>query len=458
MENIASIVVLVGVLVFLAHFFTGIFSRTRIPTVLLLIAIGFFFGPVFGLVSPAEFGIVGPVFTTIAIIILLFENGLGVKLTAVRSTLGGVLKLTSLHFLLSMSAVAGLAILLTDLDILPAFILGAILSSTAGTVINSFVDQIKARAETGTLLSMESSISDVLSIIITVSLVQAGSLGNLNILSLSGDLAASFFVALVFGFIGAIIWSALLNRIHAVKNTMFTTPAFVFVLYGLVEMIGFSGPIAAFAFGITIGNIESIRVPLFKGSSPEKYAGFTESERMFFSEVAFILKTFFFIYMGISLELISDRLMIVGVILCVLIFAIRLLTVKASVSKSFPKLDISIVAVMAPKGLTALVLASLPLQQGIAGGQTIVNIVYGVVLVSIVLTSVLVILVEKTKLVDFYGWILSSRFPRLQPKVVDRPDDLYESGETVVPVGSTLFKETIDKVIPPLKKLRKRKK
>ena len=72
MENIASIVVLVGVLVFLAHFFTGIFSRTRIPTVLLLIAIGFFFGPVFGLVSPAEFGIVGPVFTTIAIIILLF--------------------------------------------------------------------------------------------------------------------------------------------------------------------------------------------------------------------------------------------------------------------------------------------------------------------------------------------------------------------------------------------------
>jgi len=458
MENIASIVVLVGVLVFLAHFFTGIFSRTRIPTVLLLIAIGFFFGPVFGLVSPAEFGIVGPVFTTIAIIILLFENGLGVKLTAVRSTLGGVLKLTSLHFLLSMSAVAGLAILLTDLDILPAFILGAILSSTAGTVINSFVDQIKARAETGTLLSMESSISDVLSIIITVSLVQAGSLGNLNILSLSGDLAASFFVALVFGFIGAIIWSALLNRIHAVKNTMFTTPAFVFVLYGLVEMIGFSGPIAAFAFGITIGNIESIRVPLFKGSSPEKYAGFTESERLFFSEVAFILKTFFFIYMGISLELISDRLMIVGVILCVLTFAIRLLTVKASVSKSFPKLDISIVAVMAPKGLTALVLASLPLQQGIAGGQTIANIVYGVVLVSIVLTSVLVILVEKTKLVDFYGWILSSRFPRLQPKVVDRPDDLYESGEKVVPVGSTLFKETIDKVIPPLKKLRKRKK
>lgn len=455
MENIASIVVLVGVLVFLAHFFTGIFSRTRIPTVLLLIAIGFFFGPVFSLVSPEEFGIVGPVFTTIAIIILLFENGLGVKLTSVRRTLGGVLKLTSLHFLLSMSAVAGLAILLTDLDILSAFILGAILSSTAGTVINSFVDQIKTREETGTLLSMESSISDVLSIIITVSLVQAGSLGNLNILSLSGDLAASFFVALVFGFLGAIIWSALLNRIHTVKNTMFTTPAFVFVLYGLVEMIGFSGPIAVFAFGITIGNIESIRVPLFKESSLEKYTGFNETEKMFFSEVAFILKTFFFIYMGISLELISDSSMIAAAILCALIFGIRLVTVKASVNKSFPKLDISIVAVMAPKGLTALVLASLPLQQGIAGGQTIVNIVYGVVLASIALTSLLVILVEKTKLVDLYGWILSSRFPRPQPKLVRSPDDLHVSGKKIIPIGGTLFKETIDKVIPPLKKTQK---
>lgn len=441
MQEIASTVALVGILVFLAHLFTGIFSRTRIPDVLLLIIIGIIFGPLFNLTSPSAFGIVGPIFTTITLIIILFESGLTLRLSAIRTTMSSAIKLAPLSFFITMVCVAGLALLLTDLEVLAAFILGAIVSSTSEAVVIPLIRQLKVQEETRTLLSVESSVNDVLSIIITVALVQAYTLGHLNIASISGNLFAAFVMAMIFGVAGALIWSMLLNRIHLLKNAMFTTPAFVFVLFGVVEMMNFSGPIAALAFGITIGNIESIHIPIFKKSVLGDSIGLTEAEKLFFSEVAFLLKTFFFIYLGISLELISSWMIVVSIILCLVAFILRLFSVKVTVKKSYPKLDISIASIMVPKGLAAVVLASIPLQQEVAGGETIKNITYGVVLLSIVITSILVLAMERTKVVDLYGWILSSKFPRIRPKIAARPKEISGEDNPVVPSGDKLFKD-----------------
>jgi len=99
---------------------------------------------------------------------------------------------------------------------------------------------------------------------------------------------------------------------------------------------------------------------------------------------------------------------------------------------------------MVPKGLAAVVLATIPFQQQIVGGETIKNITYGVVLISIVMTSLLVLLVEKTKVSDFYGWILSPRFPRLKPRIVSRPKDIAGDTESITPSGTKLFKENSD--------------
>jgi len=54
-------------------------------------------------------------------------------------------------------------------------------------------------------------------------------------------------------------------------------------------------------------------------------------------------------------------------------------------------------AVMILKGLASAVLASIPLQQGIENGYLIQNIVYVIILASIILTSVLIPIVERTK-------------------------------------------------------------
>jgi cell volume regulation protein A len=432
MQDVAPVVAFVGILVFLAHFFTGVFKRTRIPDVLLLTIIGICVGPVLGLVTPIHFGAVGPIFTTITLVIILFESGLALKLSNLRSALGGAITLAPLSYFLTMVVVAGLALWLTDLEIMPAFILGAIAGSTSEAVVIPLVRQLKMREENETLLSVESSVNDVLSIVITVALVEAYSLGEFKIAAISSDLVASFLVAIVFGIIGAFIWSLLLNKIHAIKNAAFTTPAFIFVIFGIVEILGFSGAIAALAFGITLGNVQSIRFPpISKKPLSREPVSLTETERIFFSEFAFLLKTFFFVYLGISLELMSGWLFVLGLIMTVLIFAVRIAAVKASASKSIPTRDVSLMAIMVPKGLAAVVLASIPLHNEVVGGDLIRNLTYGIVLFSIIGTSILVLLLEKTKVANIYGRIFAStgRTQSSLAKLEGKPPEIKTTGD-----------------------------
>jgi cell volume regulation protein A len=433
-ENVAQVIAFVGILVFLAHLFTSIFSRTRIPDVILLIIIGIGVGPVLHLSSPELFGEVGPVFTTITLIIILFESGTALKLSMLKSAIGGAMVLAPLSFFSTMVIVAGLAIWLTGLEMLPAFILGAIVGSTSEAVVIPLVRQLRVKEETQTLLSVESSVNDVLSIVITVALVQAYIAGNFSFVTVSSDLITSFLGALAFGIVGALIWSVLLNRVHAVKNAMFTTPAFVFVLYGIVETLGYSGAIAALAFGVTIGNIETIRIPIFK--KDREPVGLNAAEKVFFSEVAFLLKTFFFIYLGISLELISNQLIIIGLVLTAMAFIIRIPSVRFSIRQRLAPKDVSVMAVMVPKGLAAVVLASLPLQMGVIGGEIIKNVTYGVVLFSIVATSILVLLLEKTPLSRLYAWMAT---PGTGTRRRERPREVTQSEEALIPDGDLLF-------------------
>ena len=57
-HQISSSVLSVGLLVFIAHFFTALFERTKVPDVLPLIIIGILIGPtVFNIVDESNFAI-----------------------------------------------------------------------------------------------------------------------------------------------------------------------------------------------------------------------------------------------------------------------------------------------------------------------------------------------------------------------------------------------------------------
>ena len=66
---------------------------------------------------------------------------------------------------------------------------------------------------------------------------------------------------------------------------------------------------------------------------------------------------------------------------------------------------------MAPKGLAAAVLATLPLEAGVVGGEIIRDVTYVVILVSITLTAVLVMIYPSRISQQAYSRILNKALP-----------------------------------------------
>jgi NhaP-type Na+/H+ or K+/H+ antiporter len=403
----ALIIAIVGVIFFLSHLFSGIFNRTKIPDVLFLFIIGLIFGPIFNIIKPSDFGALGSIFTTITLVIILFESGTGLNLDNIRKTLKNFTTLTIFNFVATMIMIGFITSITTGIGLARSFLLGAILGGTSSAIVIPLLKQIEMEEESKTILILESVLSDVLCIVSALAIIEAYKIGENHFGFIIGNIISSFSLAAILGIMFAYIWSLLLNKIRTIQNSIFTTLAFVFVVFGIVEFLGFSGAIASLAFGVTIANIKKLKLPLIKRYISLKPTTFNETEKIFFSEIVFILKTFFFVYVGLSIQITNLWLIIFGLIITVLIFILRIPVVRFSIKKSTPKYDTSIMAVTVPKGLAAAVLASIPLQQGIERGDFIQNTTYSVLLFSIILTSLLVLLVNKTHVKSFYYLIFS---------------------------------------------------
>ncbi|MDE7357047.1 MAG: hypothetical protein K2M74_01265, partial [Bacteroidales bacterium] len=69
--------------------------------------------------------------------------------------------------------------------------------------------------------------------------------------------------------------------------------------------------------------------------------------------------------------------------------------------------DKTVIAMMIPKGLAAAVLASMPLELGLAGGEFIKNVTYATILFSIMWVSLMILLVDKSRTVrHIFGKLL----------------------------------------------------
>jgi NhaP-type Na+/H+ or K+/H+ antiporter len=234
-----------------------------------------------------------------------------------------------------------------------------------------------------------------------------------------GGLLASLLFATLIGVASALVWSVLLHRVRNFEHTAFTTAAFLFLIYGLVEYLGFSGPVSALAFGATLGNIRFCRRVIFRVAAPVESVGLNFEERAFLSEVVFLLKTFFFVYIGLSVELTQRRLMASGLAITALIYLVRLLAVRLGASRAIPRADASRMAALAPKGLAAAVLASVGVEQGLPNAFLAQNLVYCIILLTIILATVLVFLQDRTPIGPLYGRLMARSPAGLAP--ADKP-------------------------------------
>ena len=143
-------------------------------------------------------------------------------------------------------------------------------------------------------------------------------------------------------------------------------------------------------YGIVVGNIDYFsKKKIFSRLNLGEDLVLNENQRTFFSEIGFVLQTYFFVYVGICLKFSNANLFAISMILTTLIFIVRQFITKIIISKKTAKFEKEMISIMTPKGLIAAVMASLPLQYGLTHGEEIQGIVYCVVFISILLCSFL---------------------------------------------------------------------
>ncbi len=397
--SIYGIVIGLGLLIFFSHAFNELFNRTKIPNVLLLLLIGIIVGPIGKIVSKDFFGQLGNVFTTITLIVILFESGAGLKFSEIKKSIGPASLITVINFIITLVVTAFLANMLTKLNWISSVFVGAIIGGTSSAVVIPIVKQLKMSEKSSAILFLESALSDVLCLIVGLAVLEGIKMGALDIGTVFSKMWKAFLFAALLGLAGGLLWSVIIQLIRSIKNSMFTTLAFVFILYGVVELLGFNGGISALTFGIILGNSDAINNSIFfRKVFTFSTSGFNENERNFFAEIVFVMQTYFFVYVGISLQFGSFFVYGIGLLIVIIIIITRPLSIKLFAGKGIPGNELAMMSIMTPKGLVAAVLASIPVQQGLAYGETIMDLGYSIVLLSIVICSVLVVILSKDPL------------------------------------------------------------
>ena len=416
----ALVMIFVGTLVFAAHLFVAVFHRFRVPDTLWLIGIGLLIGPVFEWVQPDAFGLVGGVFTTIALIIILFEAGLDLSFKSLSESFGGAAALTFASYFLVGAGVMAFCYYVMGLPFETSLFIGAVVAGPSPPVIIPMVRQLALRPQTRTLITLESAVGEAMCLVIALGILQAVSSENAAIGATVGQVISSFVMAAIIGGIGGYLWAFLLNRLRQLQNTISLTPAMVFIVYGICEFLTFSGPVAALVFGIAIGNVTLIQ----KWSVPHMHhtvnswepTTHSDVEMKFFSEIVFLLKTFFFVYLGLSMKKEDLWSPVAWGVVGILLLA-RFIAVKGSLNRYIiNSKEGTVLATMIPKGLAAAVLGAAAAQTpGLDHGHEAENVIYSVILYSIAATAVFIFLIEKCHLNALFNWWL---FPNREQTAV----------------------------------------
>lgn len=393
----ALVLIFLGSLIFLAHLFNVVFHYTKLPSVMFLMMIGIVIGPILHLISPEKLGEIGNIFTTVTLIVILFESGTGLSFENIKATLGRASILTLANFLATGIILFLLLQQFTDLGRSASLFLAASVSGTASTVAIPMIKQLRLGSKAKSMLLLETAFGNVLSLMLGLAFIDSLERGRIDIGHMLLNLFLSFTGAILFGSIIGLFWGIIHQRfLQKIDNMMFTSFALAFIIYGASNFMNINGGIAVLFFGIILGNIETLahKRPIKKFCLNDAPAGIHDKQRSFFSEIAFIMQTYFFVYVGMSLKFQTGRLIVLGLGITVLIYLVRLIVSRIVSGEGISKLDTYMISAMGPRGLVSAVLGSLAVQKALPNGSEMQDIIYSVVFFTIVFCSLLVMIYQ----------------------------------------------------------------
>ncbi|MDJ0518462.1 MAG: potassium/proton antiporter [Trichodesmium sp. MO_231.B1] len=254
-------------------------------------------------------------------------------------------------------------------------LLGAIISSTDAAAVFSVLrtSKLELKGDLQPLLELESGSNDPMAVLLTVQIVEILSTGDTSIIKLVISLFLQIGVGGIFGYgMGrAIVWVVNHLRLNSQGLYPVATLAMAMLTYGITDLFGGNGFLAVYIAGVVMGNFRFI---------------YSETIRSFHDGLSWLMQIVIFLALGL-LVFPSRLLPVAGVAIVIAIFLIFIARpVSVFICLAFSryrlreKLFISWVGL---RGSVPIILATFPVTAGIAGGRSIFNVVFFIVLTSV---------------------------------------------------------------------------
>ncbi len=350
---------LMGGLIVLAFIANRLFRHTRIPDLVVLIVIGLLIGPVFHWVDVAQFKPVTQAFGTLALIVILFEGGLELKLRETIKHFPGALLLALLSYFLTVGLVAVVMAYSLHLPAISALLIGAVVGCTSSSMVLPILQQMQIADATRVTLLLEASLGDVLAVLTAESLVNMHT--GFAFQSLLVNLSREVGVPLLLAVVAGVIWSRLLPHLSEERFWHVLTFGVVLCLYAGSRALHGSGLIAVLVFGLTLANVSSVLRPLIESAEELGVAPGQEHLPIltFHSELAFLLRTFFFALLGVVMEFVTPRYLLptAGILGAILLGRWLAAVVSRWSRHQIPDDERELIIWVLPRGLITAVLA-----------------------------------------------------------------------------------------------------
>ena len=321
---------------------------TRVPDIIVLLLIGITLGPILHWVKPQNFESVIRVLGTLALILILFEGGLELRLRQALRYFPAGLLLVLLSFGLSLGLIALMGRALLHLNWTDCLLLGAALGCTSGTIVIPALQQIQTPDPVKVTLTVEASLGEVIAVLMVGSLLKANQDQSL-IEGLATDFTHHIFFSLLIGLAVGAAWSKLWPKLAGAPYSNILNLGVVLGTYALGDFFKGSGLLTVLIFGVTLANLP--RTPHMTRQGARMLA--------FHAEFSFLVRSFFFVLLGIVAQFISRRYIvpILGILAALLLA--RFLAVQGSrwVVRDVERQDTELLFWMLPRGLVTAVLA-----------------------------------------------------------------------------------------------------
>lgn len=364
MDPVTLALIVAGSIIVIGFLSNYLFERTGFPDMLWLIVLGILLGPVCGLVDTHSIMNLAPYLAALALVFILFDAGMAMNIYRVfaESPRAAILAVISFAFSALGTTLFMMVVVIPTYPVLYSVLFGTIFGGNCSIVVVSLTSKIKVSEKCSTILSLEAALTDILCIVFSLVVIEIILKGaNVELTVIGQSIASRFSTGIVLGIVFGVVWLSVLKRIATASYAYMLTLAVVLLAYAISEFLGGSGSLCSLLFGMMLGNEKEIYRMLRMERPPNLVVDV--GLKRFESEVAFLLRTFFFVFIGLIVTIADIRIVITGVILSLMLLLIRFgaVTLVTLRSKELIK-EREIMGVLLTRGLAAAVLATLPLQ------------------------------------------------------------------------------------------------